>query len=65
MGEWGALRAITIDAARICRVEQRLGSLKVGKDADVVLYRGDPLEIAASVCMTIINGEIVWQSAEA
>ncbi len=65
MGAWGALRAITIDAARICRVEHRLGSLKVGKDADIVLYRGDPLEIAASVCMTIINGDIVWQSAEA
>ena len=64
MGAWGALRAITIDAARICRVDHRLGSLKVGKDADVVLYRGDPLEIASSVCMTIINGEIVWQSTE-
>lgn len=64
MEAWGALRAITIDAARICRVEHRLGSLKVGKDADVVLYRGDPLEIASSVCMTIINGEIVWRSTQ-
>lgn len=65
MGAWGALRAITIDAARICRVEHRLGSLKPGKDADIVLYRGDPLEIAASVCMTMINGEIVWRSEQA
>lgn len=64
MGEWGALRAITLDAARICRVDHRLGSLKVGKDADVVLYRGNPLEIAASVHSTIINGEIVWQSEQ-
>jgi len=64
MGSWGALRAITIDAARICRVEHRLGSLKAGKDADIVLYRGDPLEIASSVCMTLINGEIVWQADE-
>lgn len=60
MGEWGALRAITIDAARICRVEHRLGSLRTGKDADIVLYRGNPLEIASAVHMTIINGEIVW-----
>ena len=60
MGEWGALRAITIDAARICRVDHRLGSLKEGKDADIVLYNGNPLEIASSVFMTIINGEIVW-----
>lgn len=65
MGEWGALRAITIDAARICRVDHRLGSLREGKDADIVLYRGDPLEIASSVCMTIIDGEIVWRSEKA
>lgn len=60
MDEMGALRAITIDAARICRVEHRLGSLKVGKDADIVIYDGNPLEITSSVCATIINGEIVW-----
>jgi len=61
MGEWGALRAITIDAARICRVDHRLGSLKKGKDADLVLYKGNPLEIASSVAMTIINSKIVWR----
>ncbi len=60
MDEMGAIRAITIDAARICRVEHRLGSLKVGKDADIVIYDGNPLEIASAVCATIINGEIVW-----
>ena len=60
MDEMGAIRAITIDAARICRVEHRLGSLKVGKDADIVIYDGNPLEITSSVCATIINGEIVW-----
>ena len=60
MGKEAALRAITIDAARICRVEDRLGSLAVGKDADLVLYEGDPLEIGASVHATLINGEIAW-----
>ncbi len=65
MGEWGALRAITIDAARICRVDHRLGSLKAGKDADLVLYNGDPLEIASSVHMTVINGEIAWTAEKA
>ncbi len=62
LGEWGALRAITIDAARICRVEHRLGSLKEGKDADLAIWDGNPLEIAASVQMTLINGEIAWQA---
>lgn len=61
MSQWGALRAITIDAARICRVDHRLGSLKEGKDADIVIYEGNPLEIASSVKYTIVNGVIAWQ----
>lgn len=60
MDEWDALRAITIDAARICRVDDRLGSLRVGKDADIAIYDGSPLEIASSVRATIVNGEIAW-----
>jgi imidazolonepropionase-like amidohydrolase len=64
MDEWGALRAITIDAARICRVDHRLGSLKEGKDADIVIYDGDPLQIASSVRFTVVNGEIAWQAEE-
>lgn len=61
MSEWEALQSITLDAARIARVDQRLGSLKEGKDADVVIYEGNPLEIASQVYMTIINGEIAWR----
>lgn len=64
LDEGDALRAITIDAAYICRVDHRLGSLKPGKDADIVIYDGNPLEIASSVQATIINGEIVWSPME-
>ncbi len=64
LGSEAALRAITVDAARICRVDHRLGSLKEGKDADIVIYDGNPLEINSSVIATIINGEIVWQKSE-
>lgn len=60
LGEENALRAITIDAARICRVDHRVGSLKEGKDADLVIYEGNPLEITASLYKTIVNGEVVW-----
>lgn len=60
MDEWGALRAITIDAAKICGVEARLGSIREGKDADLVLCNGNPFEIKTSVVMTIINGRVVW-----
>lgn len=62
MSQWGALRAITINAARICRVDDRLGSLKEGKDADIVIYDGNPLEIASCVKYTIVNGEIAWRA---
>lgn len=62
MSEWGALRAITVDAARICRADHRLGSLKEGKDADIVIYKGNPLEISSSVEYTIVNGVIAWKS---
>ena len=61
MEEYEALRAITINAAEICRVDNRLGSLRVGKDADIVIYDGSPLEIKSSVRATIVSGEIVWR----
>lgn len=60
LGDYNALRAITIDAARICRVHERVGSLKIGKDADFVIMNGSPLEIKSDVLSTFINGECVW-----
>ena len=60
LGEQAALRAITIDAAKICRVDHRLGSLKEGKDADLAIYDRNPLEVASSVKATVISGKIVW-----
>lgn len=61
LGEFDALKAITIDAAKICRVDHRLGSLKVGKDADFVVFEGSPFDIFSRVHVTIIDGKIVWQ----
>lgn len=55
-----ALRAITLDAAKICRVENRVGSLKVGKDADLMICDGSPLDIATTVRATFIDGRQVW-----
>lgn len=60
LGEADALRAITIDAARIARVDDRLGSLRVGKDADFTVFDGNPLEIASNLRLTVINGKVVW-----
>lgn len=62
LGDREALRAITINAAKICRVDGRLGSLKTGKDGDIVIYDGSPLEIASSARATVINGRIVYKA---
>ncbi len=61
LGKFDALKAITIDAAKICRVDHRLGSLKVGKDADFVIFEGSPFDIFSRVHVTVIDGKIVWQ----
>ena len=45
MNREGALRAVTITPARICGISNKVGSLEIGKDADMVLYNGDPLNI--------------------
>ena len=57
-----ALRAITINAAKICRVDDRVGSLKAGKDADIAVFSGNPLETFTTTLYTIINGEVIYTS---
>lgn len=54
-----ALALITIDAARILGLEGRIGSIAVGKDADIAMYDGDPFEYATHCTGTIINGKVV------
>ncbi len=54
-----ALAAITIDAARIIGVDDRVGSLAAGKDGDVVLYDGDPFEYTTHVCAVVVGGVAV------
>jgi len=62
MAHHRALRLVTINAAKALRVDDRLGSLKPGKDGDVVLWSAIPaLETSARVLYTIINGNIVHQ----
>lgn len=56
-----ALRAITIHAAQICNVADRVGSLEVGKDADIAVFDGNPLEVFTETFCTLINGEVVYR----
>lgn len=55
-----ALQAITIHAAQICNVADRVGSLEVGKDADIAVFDGNPLEVFTNTFCTIINGEVAY-----
>lgn len=54
-----ALATITIDAARILGLDARIGSIAVGKDADIAMFDGDPFEFATHCTGTIINGAVV------
>ncbi len=54
-----ALKALTLEAAKILGIEGRVGSIAVGKDADLALFDGDPFEYTSHVIAVIINGKIV------
>ena len=60
LGFDGALHALTLGAAEILGIEDRVGSLEEGKDADIVLYDGDPFEYVTHIEGVIINGEVVY-----
>ncbi|MGM0444795.1 MAG: amidohydrolase [Bacillota bacterium] len=54
-----ALKAITINPAEILGVDDKVGSIEVGKDADLVIYNGHPLNITSNIEKVVINGNIV------
>ena len=64
LGSDRALRAVTLDAAKLLCIADKFGSIEVGKAADLVLYDGDPFENATHVTHTLIDGKVVWDRAE-
>jgi imidazolonepropionase-like amidohydrolase len=54
-----ALASITINAAKIIGVANRVGSLEIGKDGDVAMYDGDPFEYTSHCIGTVIEGQMV------
>ncbi len=56
-----ALRAITINPAKLIEADDRIGSLEKGKDADLVIFDGDPFDIQSKVCRVFINGISVFE----
>ncbi len=59
-----ALAASTIDSARLLGIDDRVGSLAPGKDADLIVFDGDPFEYLSKVCLVIINGIIYKEGCE-
>ena len=58
-----AWRAITINPAQVLGIADRVGSLEVGKDADVVIWKDDPLVyVGGNAWMTIVDGKIAYQA---
>lgn len=55
-------KAITIHPAVICGVAQRVGSLEVGKDADIAIFTGNPMEVFTETLYTIIDGTVVYDA---
>ena len=57
-----AWKAITINPAKQTGIAHRVGSLEIGKDGDVVIWKDDPLKvIGTKALMTIVDGKIVYQ----
>jgi imidazolonepropionase-like amidohydrolase len=65
MSREGALRALTLDAARVIGVDDRIGSLEAGKDADCFLADGDVLDPRTRVVTTLVNGQVAWSLDDA
>ncbi len=62
MDEDDALKAVIINAADICGVGDRLGSIEEKKDADLVLWTGHPFELRSTVAATIVGGKVVYRA---
>jgi len=62
MSEENAWKMVTLNPAKLLHLDDRMGSLKVGKDADLVLWSANPLDILAKVEITMIDGKILYDS---
>ena len=61
LGMEPALRAITISPAKILGIDDRVGSLSKGKDADAVVFDGDPLEYTSHVQQVLVQGSVTYR----
>ena len=59
-----ALKMVTLNPAKLLHIDDKVGSIKLGKDGDVVLWSANPLSIYAVCEMTIIDGAVYYDAAQ-
>ena len=64
MSEEDAWKLVTLNPAKLLHLDERMGSIKVGKDADIVVWTENPLSIMAKVNYTIIDGIVLFDSVK-
>jgi imidazolonepropionase-like amidohydrolase len=64
MSEIDAWKMVTLNPSKLLHLDDRMGSVRVGKDADLVLWSDNPLSINAIVQMTVIDGKILFSLEE-
>lgn len=65
MSETDCMRMLTINPAKQLGIDRHVGSIEVGKDADLVLWQGHPLSVYSRVAMTMIDGDVFFQRRDA
>jgi imidazolonepropionase-like amidohydrolase len=64
MSEEEALKMVTLNPAKLLHLDDRIGSIRAGKDADVVLWTGNPLSVYSRPLYTIIDGTVYFDHEE-
>jgi imidazolonepropionase-like amidohydrolase len=62
VSEIDAWKMVTLNPAKLLHLDNKMGSLKIGKDADIVIWSTNPLSIEAKVEKTIIDGEVLYDA---
>jgi imidazolonepropionase-like amidohydrolase len=60
LSEEDAWKLVTLNPAKLLHLDDKMGSIKAGKDADIVIWSDNPLSINAKVEMTLIDGEVLY-----
>ena len=60
-----ALKSVTLYPAQVCNLADRIGSIEVGKDADLTVFSRDPLTLGSKAELVMVNGKIQFTQKEA